>query len=602
MTDINKEEELATSRLRQWQFLLLSYAYLAMVGAVSSQTRSLKTLGFGIWVLVLSAPMMLALWHQSTVRRLIFLGQFRRDAFLYKWGSLRALSILLQAGTAVLLAALMLLQTAYFGWLEWLLVALSPPVFSVIHRWAQSKSATQFSKDVYATRWAFWFTQLLFLATLTAVFMCAGYLTPDATQVLYLDRVYQLQTQWTNAQSSVVKWVLDAGAYGQAAQDSIARIAGQSYWKVLAAFIFAPLTVFASVALAFSGVSLSRNELRRTIVGGVHSGDTPPAIGPVNAAVWIAISVVLIASYFQVLAYANQAAKNEDSPMAIRPMEPCEKIDGVTYHINTLKAVESVIALATPRLTAVGVDACQQLTKLDTNIAAGVEDYLNWYFSLGADYTRFAMMLSGDVDLLLQSKINELVMGKLQQDDAFKRLQVAHERQWMQLHETSGAVQRLLSENRLNIVDRGCRVVSDTSTRKITLHLDEAKTRLSTSAAAGLIGGVFASKLTAKVMTKSSVKLSGKVLLKAVAKKAAGKAGGALAGAGAGAALGSAVPIIGTAIGAAVGFVVGAAVGVGIDIAALSIEEGLTRDSMRKDLVDAVTETLQPMRTTFGCK
>jgi hypothetical protein len=212
------------------------------------------------------------------------------------------------------------------------------------------------------------------------------------------------------------------------------------------------------------------------------------------------------------------------------------------------------------------------------------------------------LILSGDVDLFLQSKVNELVMGKLQKDDAFKKLQAAYENQWMQLHEASGAIQRLLIENRLNIVDRGCKVVSDTSTRQMSLHLDEAKVRLSSSAAAGLIGGVFASKLTAKVMTKSSVKISSKVLLKAVAKKAAGKAGSALAGAGVGAGIGSVVPFFGTAVGAVVGAVVGVAVGVGIDIAALALEEGLTRDSMRKDLIESVTETLQPMRDMFACK
>jgi hypothetical protein len=599
MTD---KEETTTSRLGQWRFFLLSYGYLAMLGAGSWQTQSLNSLWFGILVLALSVPMMLALWHQSTVQRLILLGQFRQDTFLYKWGSRRALSILLQAGGAVLLAALTLLQAAYFGWFEWLLVVLSPLAFKVIHRWAQSKAETQFSKEVYATRWVFWFTQLSFLVILTATFVCIALLTSSTDHIPYLDRVYQLQIQWDGAKSSVVKWVLDVGAYGQAAQESIASVTGQSFWKVLAALFFAPLTVFASVALALSGVSLSRDELRRTIGDGVHSSNKPPSIGPANAAVWAAVAAVLIGSFFQLLAYANQVAKNEDSPLAIRPMEPCEKIDGITYHINTVKAVESVIALATPKLAAVGLDACQQLTQLDTNIAAGVDDYLNWYFSLGADYARLAMILSGNVDLFLQSKVNELVMGKLQQDDAFKKLQAAYENQWMQLHEANGAVQKLLIENRLNIVDRGCKVVSDTSTRQMSLHLDEAKVRLSTSAAVGLIGGVFASKLTAKVMTKSSVKISSKVLLKAVAKKAAGKAGSALAGAGVGAAIGSAVPVVGTFLGAVAGAITGVAVGVGIDIAALAIEEGLTRDSMRKDLIESVTETLQPMRDTFACK
>ena len=598
MTD---KEENTTSHLGQWRFFLLSYGYLAMLGASSWQTKALNSFWFGTLVLAFSVPMMLALWHHSTVQRLIRLGQFRQDTFLYKWGSQRTFSILLQAGGAVLLSALTLLQAAYFDWFEWLLVVLSPLAFNLIHRWAQSKAESQFSKAVYATRWVFWFTQLAFLAILTVAFVCIAFFTPSTDQIPYLDRVYQLQIQWDGAKSSVVKWVLDAGAYGQAAQESIAHVAGQSFWKVLAAFFFAPLTVFASLALAFSGVSLSRDELRRTIGNGVHSCNKPPPIGPATAAVWAAVAVVLIVSFFQLLASANQMAKNEDSPLAIRPTEPCEKIDGITYRINTVKAVESVIALASPKLAAVGLDACQQLTQLDTKLAAGVDDYLNWYFSLNADYARLAMILSGDVDLFIQSKVNELVLGKLQQDEAFKRLQAAYENQWVQVHESSSAVQSLLIENRLNIVDRSCKVVSETTTRQISMPLDQAKDRLSTSAAAGLIGGVFASKLTAKVMTKSSIKISSKVLLKTVAKKAAGKAGGALAGAGVGAGIGSVVPFFGTAVGAVVGALAGAAVGVGIDIAALNIEEKLTRESMRKDLIDSVTETLQPMRVTFAC-
>jgi phage tail tape-measure protein len=75
-----------------------------------------------------------------------------------------------------------------------------------------------------------------------------------------------------------------------------------------------------------------------------------------------------------------------------------------------------------------------------------------------------------------------------------------------------------------------------------------------------------------------------------------------LAGAAAGAAIGSVFPIVGTAIGAAVGAVSGVVVGIAIDMAALAIDEGLTREAMRKDLVDSVAETLRPMRETFGCK
>ena len=597
-----ENEAVTPSQFARWQFFGLGYVYLATLGGVSWKTPSLNSFWFGVWVLLLSVPMMLPLWHQSAIHRWILLSQFRPHTFLYRWGSRRALRVVLQAGSCLLLSALALLQAAYFAWLEWLLVVLSPLVFYAIHRRAQAKSEAQFSKPIYATRWTLGFTQVAFVTLLTALFICIAYLTASASPVLYLDRVYQLQTQWEGAQSPLVKWALDAAAYGQAAQESMVNMAGQSYWMALAAFFFAPLSVFGSLALAYSGVSLSIDELRRTLGDGVQTTEKPAEIGPVNAAVWAAVAVVVMASYFQLLAYTNQAIKNEDSPLAIRPMAPCEKIDGVTYRLNTLRAIENLVALATPKLVAAGVDACQQLTQLDTQIAAGVEDYLHWYFSLGADYARLAMILSGDVDLFLQSKINELVLGKLQGDDAFKKLQTAHETQWTEVFRTNEGIQKILLENRLVVVDRECRVVSDTSIRPMTFHLNEAKVRLSSSAAAGMVGGVFASKLTAKMMTKSSVKISGKVLLKVVAKKTAGKAGGAMAGAGVGAGIGSVVPGLGTAVGAVVGAVVGVAVGVGIDFAALAVEEGLTRDAMRSDLIASVTETLQPMRHTLGCQ
>jgi hypothetical protein len=414
--------------------------------------------------------------------------------------------------------------------------------------------------------------------------------------------VFELQSQSNGVQSSIVKWVLDAGAFGQAAQETITSMPNESYWKVLATFFFAPLTVFSTLALTYSGMSLSLDEFRRTIGNSSEPNEKPAKIGPVNSAVWAAVVVVLIGSYFQLLAYANQSIKAEDSPLAIRPMQPCEKIDGVAYQVNTLKTVESLIAAVSPKLAASSLKSCQELAGLEANISAGVDDYLNWYFSLGADYARLANILTGDIDTYLSTKFNEIALKKMHQDDVFMRLQAEHKGQLDVLDQTNGAIQQLLGKNHLGLVDRSCKVVGETSMQGMSSHLDSAKARLSMSAAAGMIGGAFASKLTTTVMAKSTFKLGGKVLGKAIAKKAAGKTGGALAGAAAGAALGSFVPGIGTAIFAVVGAVTGVVVSISIDMVALGIEENLTRDAMRKDLIDSVTETLRPMRETFGCK
>ena len=86
---------------------------------------------------------------------------------------------------------------------------------------------------------------------------------------------------------------------------------------------------------------------------------------------------------------------------------------------------------------------------------------------------------------------------------------------------------------------------------------------------------------------------------RAATRKAAGGAGGAAAGA----AIGTAVaPGVGTAVGAAIGAGVGVAIGAGIDMAVLATEEKLTRADMKRDLLGAVSESLQPYREAFNCR
>ena len=59
-------------------------------------------------------------------------------------------------------------------------------------------------------------------------------------------------------------------------------------------------------------MNLSLDEFRRTIGNNSEKDERPAKIGPVNSAIWATVLVVLIGSYFQLLAYANQSVKAED--------------------------------------------------------------------------------------------------------------------------------------------------------------------------------------------------------------------------------------------------------------------------------------------------
>lgn len=114
--------------------LLPGYAFLGLIWAASAQVPRLNTLGLGAWTLVLALPTMLALWHQATVRRLVLLHQFHPGQGLYLWGSRRALAILWRATLAIVLSAAMLLQSRFFGRLEWSLLGLAPLLHLVLRQ------------------------------------------------------------------------------------------------------------------------------------------------------------------------------------------------------------------------------------------------------------------------------------------------------------------------------------------------------------------------------------------------------------------------------------------------------------------------------------
>ena len=169
------------------RFFLLSYAYLAILALVSWQANSLNLLWFGIWALLLSISMMLALWHQSTIRRHIYSSQFQQNTFLHRWNSRRVISILLLSAVAVAFSALTLFQAAYFGWPEWALLSVSPIAFRATYLWITSKTESQFSKPIYTLRWTFSATQMVFLFVLTILFLCVSCISanpPDRKSVV----------------------------------------------------------------------------------------------------------------------------------------------------------------------------------------------------------------------------------------------------------------------------------------------------------------------------------------------------------------------------------------------------------------------------------
>ena len=579
--------------------LLPGYAFLAMLWLASGQVPRLNVLWLGTFTLLLALPMMLALWHQATVRRLLTLHQFQTGRGLHRWGSRRALGILWRAALAIVLSAAVLLQSVFFGRLEWFLLGLAPPLHLLARRVFESFSAAQFTQPVYAQRWSLRASQWLLTLLLAAAWLAASSLLAEAPAQAYAERIHQLQSGWAQAPSGTVKWALDAGAWGQAAIEALGRSTIEPGWRLLLALVIAPLSVFSHLALSLSGLALPLAELRRTLGEQLTAAEAPPPVGAARAALWAAVTSIVALMFFQSLGALDHRLRTSGSPFAVMSLPECERIGGKVYALNTAGALKALLDEARGQLAGHQASACAKLGEIEALAAKGVDEYLDWYFSLGAEWSRLATLLTGDIDLLLQAKFSQMVMSSPGIVQRLPAVQDAYEAQWALLVGARSRAFDLLEQNRLVLDERSCKVIRDSASTPWSAHWEGSKTRLMTGSGAGLIAGTLAAKATAKAMAKTSMKTAGGVMAKAVAKKGIGKAGAAAVGATVGTVV---APGLGTVVGAAIGAGVGLVVGVSIDMVALAAEESLTREDMRKDLLSAVSESLQSYRQTFECK
>ncbi len=278
-----------------------------------------------------------------------------------------------------------------------------------------------------------------------------------------------------------------------------------------------------------------------------------------------------------------------------------ELIDGMPYRPGTWEVVQSAraeflhVAGAANERFRREVDAA--FRRLEDEAVA---EYLDWYYSLPAEYGRLGMMLQGQLEEYLTEKARQTFA----QDKWYRSVEAVYETMLSVNEEAREVYERkvrdVLDENRVqpeHPEDTAFDVTLTASLEGIiqpSLHRDviPVTQRLGAagvaagagSAAAGGISFIIVQKLTAKVLGKQVLKLAAKAPLKA----AAGKLAAAVAG---GAAIGSVVPGAGTPVGALVGgALVGAGLGVAVDGALLELEEALSREDFERELVAAIRE------------
>ena len=262
-------------------------------------------------------------------------------------------------------------------------------------------------------------------------------------------------------------------------------------------------------------------------------------------------------------------------------------LDGKYYDQQAVDETLSQISGESEQLVA---DAQQNLVPLindsfDKRIA-NVDSYLDWYYSLSADYDRLVKVFTGTIEEGLQQQLEE----KLSEGVDDTQLNEQYSEYVAKAAALQEELQEKLSQSEidgdvptwlLNIstLDQG---TLDGATEPSQKFMEDWE-RLGTSAVAGVIAG----KVIKKAATKVIEKLAKRVAT-SLAERGIMTTGGAIVGSAAG------------PVGTGIGFVAGAAVSVATDYLFLKADEIQNREMYKQELIDSLNEQRDKMIAAIG--
>jgi hypothetical protein len=578
-------------------WLLRAYAYLGVVGLASALVPRMLPWVFVLAVAVLAIPWIVGVAHRATVASAVSLHQYRPGGWLHFFGSRRWWSTFFGAIVAAGLTALLLLHSVLWSALEWLLVAILPLMAAALH-WLCCRSVeAQYTNAVYASRLVSQLTIVGVTMTGAVLWIAAAYLWPAVPDGPTGAELHRVQQQWAAAPSHTVRWALDAlAAVDVAAARAFERSAG--WWKSAALLVLAPVGIFIHLTSSVLAFRFDRHEVRRAFATVPTSDPSPPAVGFGPAATWGAVSAVLLLAALPGMAALERWTGLQPSPMAVKPVANCVRIGGEAYALAALPRILARLEAGSSNHRALREQACARVDELERAANAGIDKYLDGYFSLWGEWTRIATLLASNADDLMARKFEEQVIRDPAFADALQ--QVAAGLTALDAHASTLAetVRKELDDSRI-VADAGqCVATQPPEAIDLPPEVVDLQGRLVASGGAGLVVGGVAAKITSQTMAKAGVKLAAKALSKVALKQAGAKATGAAIG-------GFFGTLFGAGIGASVGAAAGAVLGVGVsllfDWGLLAIEERANRETMKAELLDAVRSALLDTRQVAGC-
>jgi hypothetical protein len=576
--------------------MIFATVWLAAAYLVGQNIAELPFWFVVISVFIFAVPVAIVGIYSSAVSQTRMLSYYKPGGWVFKLFSGRFIRSTLWVIWAFTSSFAMLLQFSTYSGLEWLTLVLAVPAFWYIHKLA-SRFVTSEVKKRYIS-FSFAVTLARWLCPVLLVVLYAILVSMFGMNLTYTSLADAVSASRGNTPevtgSSVVQLALFFISFLDGTKTYLGGTLGQFGEHIpLILVILGSFMVFFNASATFASFVIPRIEYRR-VFGPISDEEVPPTLTRARMTIVSAVlTVAVLFIYVPIFADLEDAARANPGLIELlkNAQLTVEKIDDVFYRPGTIKAIELAKAASLGKINVSRTILNEHIDQAFYQMELNVDNYLDWYYSLSGEYARLAKLMTGEIEKYMEDQLSE----KLKQEDSLKPLiagiEVALTNSKEITDEYQTNVRNILASNRLAVPEfgsSGIESIASDSLLVLPMHFDIVS--LQYRGAGGMVAAGVGAAIVTKIVGKGIFKAAGKALTKVALSKIAGTAGGTVVGA----AVGSVIPGLGTIIGGVVGGVLG---GLLMDEVLLKLEEEISREDFKKEIIDSIHESREKLRS-----
>ncbi|MDO4182167.1 MAG: hypothetical protein Q4E12_00955 [Coriobacteriia bacterium] len=507
---------------------------------------------------------------------------------LARWNAGRVVCLLVSFVLAAALMAGLMFSVPKWGVSEWVLAVVAIPLFFGVLLLVERVFAKGI-KQPYQTSSALKWAGLITGALLCAVYALVCALTPAPTFPTAAGAFMAAANPFESSPSMLLS---EAGTYGALIDGLTAFGLSQAADQVFVGYVVWKCVLEASVFFGISTVlwfcSIPQEELLRVFrpLGANPEDGLRQPLRPAYVIEAVLLPVLLVAAFMGVDAQFSQIAETQEYSAAkqfVRNQVNLVVVEwGGSYYEYQPSLVELLDDMKA-RSEALAAEAADQMVPLinasyDARLA-NVDSYLDWYYSLPADYERLFNTVVGTVDELVATQLSERIEAGID-DSQLEALVQSYSEQAAALDaEFQDKLRYFKLEGYPDWLVSAKSALDFSAPLQATQQLMTAQERFVAAGVAGLVAGIVAKQVVGKLVQKQFFK---RIVAMVVEK---------LGVASASTAIGATVGTVGGPLGTAAGVLVGAGIGILVDTAMLKIDEAQNRASYREEIVAGIEES-----------